>query len=602
MEATWCSLVTKLEDMLEILKSCEHPGQITRSRLEHSIATIIDTSLQLRAQYPKLSQPIEPHESTSAASPQLDPPNDRSVQDRLLTAASSGDSQLPGTQSRKPTPCKPVERQVIASAKRKQDKDSDIRVANSVLHLSKRACRSDKTKDLGDSHIPELRKLQDKYSKYDKLCRMSVFEKLDDSLSSRMLCRIAAMQGGPAIRQFCTLVHHSRSRETNTGLLQVQGEGIERALCLARSLQVIVGRADFDNYLTRIAQLQMAMAIDGTDGSKTGRIRAAKETITDSMDRLGWPHEARPKFHWHLKRGRQWNRLCGSRRALIVFIPFRAQEPYNVNASDYLAMKGDELDRFHQLVDTPFEAAICRAAEWFQDSLIGSSDDVEFCWEKQHPNLRNGSEFIRETELTTLLQPFPFNQENLFDPAAYPSWPKPPKWPSHVPWPSHPLAVQSSERQCHLCDKTKCDCASRIVVRHNLRIKSYAQQGLGVQATASYEGELSFRKGDVIGQLSGKLVPPGTYSVSWTLDVARPDISGEPTVCQIYAGESSNCLRLVNHSCRASARLRLMKVSGFWNYVIEASRDMRHGEQVTVNFGKRFLREQGIKCCCEACN
>ncbi|GKT51082.1 uncharacterized protein ColSpa_11263 [Colletotrichum spaethianum] len=415
-----------------------------------------------------------------------------------------------------------------------------------------------------------------------------------------MFLQVAAIQGGPAIRQFCSLIFSRRSLDTETGLLHGKDVGIERALKLFKSLGSLTGRSNYNTFIIRLVQYHIAETVDD---SKMGRIRADPIQLNEVMDKLGWSQAERPRFLYQLKQGRLWRSICGRFTGLLSVIPLRAEEPYCLSAKDYLSMKTNEMDKFRQLIDTPFVERICHACNVFQDMVMGIRCDGDFKWEKEQPELRNWSSTLDENSLMSLLQPVSNCEENIYEPIHHSDWPKPAGWLADWPWPAHPLAVPPADRQCDLCTEIHCACIHERLQAKRLRIKLYARQGLGLQATEAQEGNVSYRKGDVIGQLCGELVPAGTYPTnsSFVIEVARPDISDETVVCQIYMGNVGNCFRLLNHSCRASARLRVIRVSGHWVSAVEALRSIRHGEQITVNFGKRFLRNQGLRCVCDAC-
>ncbi|KAM5350556.1 hypothetical protein ACJ41O_007061 [Fusarium nematophilum] len=415
-----------------------------------------------------------------------------------------------------------------------------------------------------------------------------------------MLQRAAAIQGGPAIRQFCSLVLARRDRQTEMGLLHSKTQGIERAVELWKSIGKIAGNAALNSFMLRLAQYHMAAAVDGT---KLGRIRADTSDIKKMMERFGYTEADRFRFSNHLSKGRLWRSVCGRFPGLMCLIPLRVDKPYCVSANDYLSMRGNDLESFAQLIDTPYVARICQACEAFQDMVMGVADDMVFKWEKEHPELPYWEKSLSEDILLPLLQPHSHCEENQYDGDEFPDWAKPGGWPAEWPWPANPLAILSTDRQCDLCDQSKCQCLFTKLTARRPRIKSWGKLGLGLQAVAANEGELSYRKGDVLGQICGRLAPSGTHhhNTSGVMDMQRPDIAGEPVVCQIYIAEASNCFMTLNHCCRASARVRPLRVSGHWICAIEATRDIRHGEQITVNFGKRFLRNQGLRCECEAC-
>ncbi|KAF7557270.1 hypothetical protein G7Z17_g809 [Cylindrodendrum hubeiense] len=445
----------------------------------------------------------------------------------------------------------------------------------------------------------ELQKLIMRLQYHDKLCRIPLFP-IADPPSTIMMRRVAAAQGGPAIRQFCSLIHQRRSRETEIGLFNIGSKGIERALGLSKSVGIITRKTIQGAFLIRLIQYHIAEAVDG---SKAGRLRADSSNIKETMDKFRLTEAERPKFFQFLKQGRQWRSICGRFPGLLCLIPLRTEKPYCVSPTDYLSMKGDELDRFASLINSPYMARLSEACEEFQKMVMGTREDSVYKWENEHPGLYCWDKTLDDDILLSLLQPHPTCEANLIDMEEFPEWPKPTGWPSEWPWPANPLGIVPWDRQCDFCEESRCSCVAEKLQARRPRIKSYGSQGLGLQAVAANEGEVAYTRGEVIGQLGGKLVPADTHAHNslWVVGMHRPDISRESNVCQIYVGATSNCFRNLNHCCRASARMRPLRASGSWVMAVEAVRDIRHGEQLTINFGKKFLRDQGLRCECEVC-
>lgn len=459
-----------------------------------------------------------------------------------------------------------------------------------------------------DTH--EMDRLTRKLRYNDKLLPESSLDIIRNSSTAVMVRRAAAAQGGPAIRQFCSLIFERRSRESETGILHLKSRGVDRALELSNSIAALTRKTIYGAFLIRLAQYHIAAAVDET---KMGRIRADPVEIRDAMDRFGWKPAEKARFFQTLRQGRQWRAVCGPLPGLLCLIPLRAEKPYSMAPKDYLAMRRDEVDEFTAIMGSSgFLRHLNSACETFQAVAMGTASDRTFRWEREHPQLRTWHDGMDESILAMLLQPEPVCDENFILPGDLDKWPKPPAWREEWPWPAHPLAVAPSDRrQCGLCDDKTCSCISdRFRTAWPPRIKWYGKLGVGLQAVAGHEGDLSYRKGDLIGQLSGRLQPAGTYAANslWVVEMHRPDMAAPgddagpaPPICQIYVGGAASVFRNMNHCCRASVRMLPVKASGVWVMAVEAVRDIRHGEQLTVNFGKRFLRDQGLRCECEQC-
>jgi hypothetical protein len=143
--------------------------------------------------------------------------------------------------------------------------------------------------------------------------------------------------------------------------------------------------------------------------------------------------------------------------------------------------------------------------------------------------------------------------------------------------------------QCQLCDESGCDCISSVLPGRIPHPTGVDGRGQGVRAIG-FEGEIVYRKEQVLGELLGKLVPLDTHHDGWAMEL-------EP-IAQIYTKDMGNWVRKVNHSCRPSAEFRVMKISGSWRQMLVAITDIPHNGEITTGCGNDFLRGRGIKCQC----
>ncbi|KAK7218942.1 hypothetical protein V2G26_006945 [Clonostachys chloroleuca] len=307
------------------------------------------------------------------------------------------------------------------------------------------------------------------------------------------------------------------------------------------------------------------------------------------MNKFGWKEAERPRFFQYLRQGRSWRSIYREHVGLLSLIPLKAEAPYGVSASDYLSMKGGELDTFAQMIDDPFVTDLATAAAAFQDMVLSTRHDAVFVWEKTQPQLHTWESYMTEATpcltwygLTRATRTAPTTRETLQTlPSRYAGQGTGPG-----PW----IRWES------LCLRSNAISASTPAAA--------AVAGIGLQALATHEGDLAYRKGDIIGQLTGRLVPRDShpYNSLWIVEMRRFDLDGEPILFQIDVGGSASTFRNLNHSCRSSARFIPRRASGRWIMAVEATRDVRHGEQITINFGKAFLRNQDIRCDCEVCH
>jgi len=68
----------------------------------------------------------------------------------------------------------------------------------------------------------------------------------------------------------------------------------------------------------------------------------------------------------------------------------------------------------------------------------------------------------------------------------------------------------------------------------------------------------------------------------------RHDLHFEPEVAQINCGKISNIFGLMNHDCEPTASLVGKRVSGKYRVEVNARKDIRDGEEITVGYGLGF--------------
>jgi len=74
----------------------------------------------------------------------------------------------------------------------------------------------------------------------------------------------------------------------------------------------------------------------------------------------------------------------------------------------------------------------------------------------------------------------------------------------------------------------------------------------------------------------------------------------EPEVAQINCGKISNIFGLMNHDCEPTASLVGKRVSGKYRVEVNARKDIRDGEEITIDYGPEFW-EKG-RCPCPKCS
>ena len=117
-------------------------------------------------------------------------------------------------------------------------------------------------------------------------------------------------------------------------------------------------------------------------------------------------------------------------------------------------------------------------------------------------------------------------------------------------------------------------------------IRFYGKKGRGLQAVAKRAGTVAYMKGEVLGVLTGEILPPGTYDNDpWTLDFVRSGLPDEPVVCQIRSADMGSRFGLPNAVVNPCARLQPRRRSDKYVTAVVPLRDIMDGEEITVSYG-----------------
>lgn len=108
------------------------------------------------------------------------------------------------------------------------------------------------------------------------------------------------------------------------------------------------------------------------------------------------------------------------------------------------------------------------------------------------------------------------------------------------------------------------------------------------------------RRGCVLGEYVGELVSGCSVDVDTSYLLSVADDAGAEEVCidSLRVGEWT---RFVNHSCRASTYFENRRVGDEARVVLVTEREVRSGEEVTVDYGKAYwetMNRKGVWCVC----
>jgi len=341
----------------------------------------------------------------------------------------------------------------------------------------------------------------------------------------------------------------------------------------------------------RLSQVQLTEA---TDLLKQGRLRLDSNTLKRILKATNMSQDL---YKYHQKQGTKWKEFCRDKKGLLCFIGHQyGGNTHGFKVDDYLKLEAGGLDAFHSHLQTPLAQSLYNSASLLLEALDSQKMDPEFLWEGV---VKFDVDKVSGKDLSEYLEPFPTITENYYDPSGYPDWRKPIGW--RWEWPVDPTSLLDlDDRSCEICQLPECTCSSPSPGQIMPRIKYYGAKGRGLQAVSRKPGELAYLKGAFIGELTGQIAPPGRHDDGWAVEVKRGDFGSTSAtpVCQIYCARMGNCFRLINHACKnyANAEFRVVVTSGRYKMLIYAKVNIQHGEELTVDYGKQYLRDQPCLC------
>ncbi|KAL2269427.1 hypothetical protein VTJ83DRAFT_1611 [Remersonia thermophila] len=375
----------------------------------------------------------------------------------------------------------------------------------------------------------------------------------------------AKIRGKPAFERLAHLVREWR-RYARAAAIAVGGFGLVRALTETEK-----DHPELHLFLLRLFKMELSKCIEAAT-ARSGSL-ASQNFKGTMLQSLGWAEAGLPKLDDYLREGKTWAALCQGRDGLLCLIP---------PGIDWLnlAVFREEVACFHAaLDDDPLAAKLCDAGETLQRSIWRCLELPEFVFESA-PTTR-----LRPDQLAPLLEPFRLARSNVWDPgpAEAAAWPRPAGW--GWAWPSDPSAARPGDVQCSFCPRKSCRCID-LRTPQVPRVSDDMSKGPGIRSLGTHY------KHQILGELAGELVPPGSRPGDWTLPLRRPDLGGGADalpVAEIYPRRMGNWVRKVRHcGTNPSAEFRVMKISGRWRQMLVMLRDVADGEEITVRYGAGF--------------
>ncbi|KAL2801192.1 hypothetical protein BJX66DRAFT_4370 [Aspergillus keveii] len=145
--------------------------------------------------------------------------------------------------------------------------------------------------------------------------------------------------------------------------------------------------------------------------------------------------------------------------------------------------------------------------------------------------------------------------------------------------------------RCDLCRSPEiCDCKLDPSVGTLVELVERPGTGTGVRTLTS------FKKGDILGQFVGELLPPkfGKDPIYALAHVSKKD--SEDCIATVSPRYYGNWTRYLAHSCNAATEFRARTVGHRTIMTVEASRDIAAFEDITVDYGEGYWLDK--KCMC----
>ena len=196
--------------------------------------------------------------------------------------------------------------------------------------------------------------------------------------------------------------------------------------------------------------------------------------------------------------------------------------------------------------------------------------------------------------------------DNIYDPALFASKPRPANWPASLNYPEdNPTTSLTYYGACVLCGNSHfkaCGChpsTHRAVLRPLTELTQYPSKGIGIRALQP------IREGALLGEYVGVLIPYNAEPVDQdpTYGMAfcpTPDSGVDCSIAIISSKRYGNWTRFINHSCAANTCYNNMPIGDRMRIMVVACRDIRFGEEITVDYGDQYWTEDILCKCGEA--
>lgn len=194
----------------------------------------------------------------------------------------------------------------------------------------------------------------------------------------------------------------------------------------------------------------------------------------------------------------------------------------------------------------------------------------------------------------------------VFDPALFMGKPRPANWPASLHYPvDDPTTRLISYGACGLCGNAKyancgCHCSThRAVIRPLVELVQIPGKGVGVRALQA------IKQGDILNEYVGLLIPINSDlkdqdPVHGMAFNPNPEEGYDKSIATISCKRYGNWTRFINHSCAANSFFRTMPIGRRMRIVVIAGRDIRFGEEMTIDYGDQYWTEDKLCMCGES--
>ncbi|KAF3768291.1 hypothetical protein M406DRAFT_75468 [Cryphonectria parasitica EP155] len=380
----------------------------------------------------------------------------------------------------------------------------------------------------------------------DQQCNIPSFNKMAPP-HAHLLKLATAVRSRYAVKQFCDLVSAKRNLQLQNILFpRSHGANAEQRLRILDELRN-------NKVITHLNQYLFAAEIEKSrDGSYRVRSNVKEKVIQNSGLTVS-------QYDYHLRLGKIWRGICRGFEGMLCFILSDKHNPFQVSPAMYRNMDSQELRLFHSLLDDDYTRAICIAGKAFQQSFV--THDAYFAWETKE--LSKPLYELPEDDMLSLIQPVPSLMKDYYCAMEFSDWPD-------------PTLLAPTEKQCDYCTSSSCNCYSS-VPDAKPRIMVYPGKRLGLQAISAEPRATIYRRHDLIGFITSKLVPPNSLNNNRVVDFYK---------CQIDCRNEGNVFRLLNHTCakHAVACLTAKRLSSRYRLAVIAYKNINNSAEITISY------------------